>query len=317
MNALNHAMLLAVQAAKPFQGATSPNPCVGAAALDANGNLLGVAAHEQAGSRHAEAKLIEEITERGLEDSIHMILVTLEPCNHQGRTPPCTEKLLSLNHLKKVVFAVKDPNPIAQGGESRLRDAGLEIAHLPMAQATVLTQAFCHKIKTGFPFVTVKTALDAKGSMIPPIGQKTFTQPESLKFAHELRRRADVIVTGIGTVLADFPEFTVRNVPDHRLFPRTLVVMDRKSRTPKEWLTEREKHLTSIVWTKTPQELLEHLSHQNVLEVLLEAGPELTKTWLASGLWNEHVEIKNDNRSAQSDQIRVITNVHGDYTKIR
>ncbi|NDD91873.1 riboflavin biosynthesis protein RibD, partial [bacterium] len=189
-----HALQLAVEEAEFYRGATSPNPPVGAAGLDIDGNVLAVAAHQRSGSSHAERNLISDLQRRQLIEKLHTVVVTLEPCSHHGKTPPCTEALFSAS-VSRVVFAVRDPHPKASGGESVLREAGLEVICLSDFAPTHALQAarnqlgpFLKVIQSGMPWITVKRALDESGSMIPPPGKKTFTSQESLQMAHILRR---------------------------------------------------------------------------------------------------------------------------------
>jgi diaminohydroxyphosphoribosylaminopyrimidine deaminase / 5-amino-6-(5-phosphoribosylamino)uracil reductase len=293
-----NAMRLAIEEASRFVGATSPNPPVGAAALDREGAVLGVQAHQLAGTGHAEARLLRDCAERGLSGRVETVVVTLEPCNHQGRTGPCTEAILALPSVRRVVFGARDPNPkVKGGGAERLKQAGLETLSLeesshPLADACrELIRPFRHWVTTGLPWVTVKTARTAEGSMIPPPGRKTFTSPDSLKLAHELRRRADAIITGSGTILADRPELTVRLVPDHPGKRRWLVVLDRRGRVPADWLKEAEARGFRPVTGLGFEEALRFLGSEGALEALVEAGPGLSGAVLSTPLWNDHVVI--------------------------
>ena len=278
----------AIQKAQQFVGATAPNPPVGAVAVDRHGRILSVQAHERAGTGHAEAKVIADLRERGLLAEVDTLFITLEPCNHHGRTPPCTEAILA-SAIRKVVYGVKDPNPrVAGQGALRLQAAGIDVSECADPElrkaCEELIRPFAHWATTGLPWVVVKTALTADSSMIPPPGQKTFTSPESLRLAHELRRRADAILTGSGTVLADRPEFTVRLVPDHPLVAsglkkRRLVVMDRRGRTPAEWIRQAESRGFEVLIRTDLQDTLKELGKMGVLEVLVEAGPELSSAY--------------------------------------
>lgn len=315
---LRSALEAAIASARRFVGATAPNPPVGAAALDPHGEILSVQAHERAGTAHAEAKVLADLRERGLLDRLDTLVVTLEPCNHQGRVGPCTEAILkarSLAHqaggagLRSVVFGTIDPNPrVAGQGAERLRQAGIQVREWdPAGECRELIRSFEHWITTGLPWVVVKTARTREGSMIPPAGQKTFTSPQSLRLAHELRRRADAIVTGSGTILADRPEFTVRHVPDHDfivkgLKKRKLVVLDRRGRTPPDWIRAAEARGFEVLIRTNYEEALIELGKLGVLEALIEAGPELSAFVLQSPLWpgqsplwNEHVLITQGN----------------------
>ena len=300
-DALKIALEAALQEASRFVGATSPNPPVGAAGVNAAGLILSVKAHERAGTAHAEARVIADLGERGILDQLHTLVVTLEPCNHLGRTPPCTEAILK-SPTRRVVFGVPDPNPrVAGGGEKRLIAAGIEVVKLNDPACAELLAPFSKWVRTGIPFVTVKRAISsgsiakrASGSMIPPAGQKTFTSPDSLRFAHELRRRADAILTGSGTWLADSPLFTVRHVPDHPGKTRWLVVLDRRKRIPEESLKIAENRGFRIHQAASFEEALHRLGQLGVLEVLIEAGPLLSDSVLQSGFWDRDVVITHE-----------------------
>ncbi|MGZ3650575.1 MAG: bifunctional diaminohydroxyphosphoribosylaminopyrimidine deaminase/5-amino-6-(5-phosphoribosylamino)uracil reductase RibD [Bdellovibrionota bacterium] len=297
------AMKMAINAAEQFVGATAPNPPVGAIALDRNGKVLLGAGHSAAGGPHAEAKVLELAQRLGKLKDIETLVVTLEPCNHQGKTPACTEAILKHKNIRRVVFGCKDPNrAVKGGGEERLRAGGLEvISGVLEEECFFLIRAFAKYIRTGRPYVTLKGAFTPEGSMIPPPGQKTFTGKESLLFAHELRKRSDAIWVGSGTVLADNPELTVRWVPDHQGKKRFLVLSDRRKRVEKEWLSKAEKNGFSPHFAPTLEEGLDFLGKKGVLEVLVEAGPALRQAWLDSGLWDESVVIKQGSNGADDE----------------
>lgn len=293
------AMRQAWEAANAFRGATAPNPPVGAAALDAQGNLLGTAAHERAGTAHAEAKLLAQLEATGQVGKIHVLLITLEPCNHQGRTPPCTEAILR-HRIPSVVYGTPDPNPrVAGGGAKRLQDAGIATTLIPQNSeegrlCQMLIAPFAKWSRTAIPWVTVKTAYQSdSGSMIPPQGQKTFTSPESLLLAHQLRKRADALLTGSGTVLADRPQFTVRHTADHPDKRRAIAVLDRRGRVPTSWYeAAATRGFDPLLPSPTSfKDALQRLGALGCLEVLVEAGPRLTQSILDSGLWDEQVSI--------------------------
>jgi diaminohydroxyphosphoribosylaminopyrimidine deaminase/5-amino-6-(5-phosphoribosylamino)uracil reductase len=294
-NYLEAALEIAIRKAEEYHGATAPNPPVGAVCLSAAGEILALSAHEKAGTPHAEAKAIAECIERGMANKVHTLVITLEPCNHFGRTPPCTEAIIRLaaeGNLKRVAFGVSDPNPkVAGRGADRLKSVGLEVIDMANAKAKELIAPFRHSITSGTPWVTLKRAFDAQGSMIPPLGAKTFSSPEALKFAHELRKQADAILTGSGTVLADLPEFTVRHVKDHPQKIRWLVVLDKRSRVPTSWISEREANGFNCHISNTPEEALRFLGEQGVMEVLVEAGPKVSEYFLSNNLWNKDVKI--------------------------
>jgi diaminohydroxyphosphoribosylaminopyrimidine deaminase/5-amino-6-(5-phosphoribosylamino)uracil reductase len=298
---------------------------VGAAALDRAGQLLAIAAHERAGQAHAEARVIAELRSKGLLERADTLVVTLEPCNHTGRTPPCTEAILA-SPIRKLVIGSRDPNPhVAGGGAARLGSAGVEASFLsdddPLKrQCDLLIAPFRKHVTTGLPYLTIKTAHHAgqdpagmphaRGSMIPPAGQKTFTRPSSLKLAHELRRRADAILTGSGTILTDSPEFTVRHVGDHPGKTRELVILDRRRRVPESYLAgARSRGFTPWI-AQDLEEALRALGSRGALEVLLEAGPTLSCAALETGFWDEHVVITSPEGQREEDQIEHVYRDH-------
>jgi diaminohydroxyphosphoribosylaminopyrimidine deaminase/5-amino-6-(5-phosphoribosylamino)uracil reductase len=301
---IEQAMKKAVAAAREQVGATSPNPPVGAAALDSKGGILSVQAHRKAGQPHAEALVLADLAQRGLTEALHTMVVTLEPCNHQGRTPPCTGALLKVKSLKQVVFAVKDPNPkVAGGGAEALRAKGLKVLERPAPEALELVEPFSHWAKTGKPYVVVKQALTRDGSMIPPSGQKVFTSDASLLLAHRLRRESDAIITGSGTILADDPLFTVRKLPDHEGKRRLLAVLDRRGRVPESWLDGARARGLEPFRAGSIAEALSELGSRGCLQALVEAGPGLTQAILDGCLWNRHV-IVQQGRPGASDEVR-------------
>lgn len=289
-------MRMAINAAEQFLGATAPNPPVGAIALDKNGEVLLGAGHQGAGFPHAEAKVLDLAAKLGKIKEIYTLVITLEPCNHQGRTPACTEGILKHKNIRRVVFGCKDPNPkVKGGGAARLKDAGIEVIEGVLEQeCKFLARGFFQLSQHKKPWVILKQAIDEKGSMLPPPGQKTFTSSASLFYAHELRKKSDAIWTGSGTILADDPEFTVRLLPDHPGKKRHLLISDRRRRVPEAWLKKATANGFLPFFPSTFEEGLNYLGEKGALQVLVEAGPELHNAWQMSGLWNESVVIKKD-----------------------
>lgn len=283
---------LALEAADAYRGATSPNPPVGAVGLDREGRVLAVSAHQRAGAPHAEIGVIEACRTQGTLGQLHTLVVTLEPCNHTGRTGPCTDAILA-TPVREVVFGCADPNPrVAGGGATRLQASGLRVKNLEDPRARSLIAPWAKHTRTGLPWVTVKVALNSQGSMIPEPGSRTFTSPDSLRLAHQLRKRADAILTGSGTVLADRPALTVRHVADPRPFPRWLALVDRRGRIPREWLQEAEGRGFRVLTGLELGPTLKRLGELGVQEVLVEAGPVLTEALRTEGLWDEEVRIE-------------------------
>jgi diaminohydroxyphosphoribosylaminopyrimidine deaminase/5-amino-6-(5-phosphoribosylamino)uracil reductase len=220
--------------------------------------------------------------------------------------------------FKKVIFVCGDQNPQVSGqGEKKLRNAGIEVLCLEtessasppgsiiVTRAKKLIRTFEYWTRTRRPWVTIKTALNLEGTMIPPKGGKTFTSPDSLRFAHELRKRADAILTGSGTVLADQPLFTIRHVEDHPGKKRWLALMDRRSRVPESYLEQAKARGFQIHVAQDYHSCLDFLGSQGCLEVLVEAGPTLSEFILSSGVWNEHVLIKQE--AGEADRVEIVT----------
>ncbi len=292
---LTNAMRRAAAEARKWIGATSPNPPVGAVALAADGSILAAAAHQRAGGPHAEAALLALCREQNLLPKIAMVCVTLEPCNHHGRTPPCTEALINAG-IKQVAIGARDPNPkVVGGGLARLQQAGIEVlCGINEAECQQLMHAFLYQAQTGKPWITIKRAFDRNGSMVPAAGQKTFTSEKSLLLAHRLRKKADAIITGSGTILADNPLFNVRHVPDYPDKRRWLAILDRRGRVPESYLAEaRQRGLDPFIYHDIEQAIAD-LTARGAQDILVEAGPALSAAILDSGLWNMSVTIRQD-----------------------
>ncbi len=292
----------AIAEAVGFVGATAPNPPVGCAILDADGRLLTVAAHQRAGTAHAEPRALSQLRDGGQLGRAATLLVTLEPCNHHGRTGPCTEAILA-SPVREVWIGSADPNPrVAGHGAERLRAAGLRVRALdrlpdPAAATLALDCAalitpFRRWVETGRPWITVKQALDAAGGMIPPAGATTFTQASSLLLAHRLRRATDAIVTGTGTVLADRPALTVRHLPDHAgRAPRLLAIVGRPERVPADYLVAAAARGLDVRLLAELDRLPALLGEAGVLWAMVEAGPGLLRAIREGGLWDDWLTI--------------------------
>ncbi|MBO7350030.1 MAG: bifunctional diaminohydroxyphosphoribosylaminopyrimidine deaminase/5-amino-6-(5-phosphoribosylamino)uracil reductase RibD [Acetobacter sp.] len=298
--AIEQAFRHAVSEAYCFVGQTAPNPAVGCALLDHQGRLLVVAAHHRAGEFHAERLAVERARALGLVEKIHTVVVTLEPCNHTGRTPPCTEILLT-TPMQVLWIGCQDPNPFVKGkGAARLEAAGCAVYWLEQSRNGDEVLSLCQALIAPFvwrmlhrrPWITVKQALNRRGDMRPPAGQKTFTSRESLCFAHRLRRVTDGIITATGTVRTDKPDLTVRYVSDHVARKRTLVVCGQEKNIPAEWLCiMRERFVVSLC--TDCHSLPQLLSQMSTLWMLVEAGPTLLKVLHDVGLWDDWLTISH------------------------
>ncbi len=300
----------ALDAASEFSGATAPNPPVGCVLLDVQGEILAIAAHQKAGQKHAEAAAIESCRQQGTTARIHTVIVTLEPCNHTGRTPPCVDAILN-TPAREIWIGAADPNPTVRGrGAQELAAKGLKVRFIEDLNAPHLAAAakrliapFAKHRETALPWVTIKQAINHAGSMIPDAGRKTFTSQKSLILAHELRKRADAILTGSGTILADSPEFTVRHVTDFTEKTRHLVVLDRRGRVPDTYVSTARKAGFNVHIATDLHEALIGLGQAGVLEVLVEAGPILTAAMLNTEFWDEHITITQGKTPDDADEI--------------
>jgi len=213
-------------------GRVSPNPAVGAVVVG-DGQVLGRGFHTWAGVKHAEAIALEQAGERAKGATLY---INLEPCSHQGRTPPCADAVIAAG-IKKVVAAMEAPTPRVKGrGFARLRAAGVEVEIDPeyTARAIVLNEAFVHFMRTGLPLVTLKAAVTLDGKIAAPEDNQGWITSEAAR-AHVqiLRHRSDAILTGIGTVLADDCLLTDRT-GEERSRPLLRVVLDSQLRLPSE-----------------------------------------------------------------------------------
>lgn len=305
----------ALAAAEAYAGATAPNPPVACAALDVSGEILACEAHRAAGSAHAEAAAIDACWTKGVLDRVHTLVVTLEPCNHQGRTAPCAHAILQ-TPARAIWIGADDPNPrVAGGGAVRLRGAGLEVARWrdldhagaePLAEAAErLIGPFRTWCAHGRPWLTLKQALTRDGGMVAPGGRGTFTAQDSLVLAHRLRRRADAIITGSGCVLADDPAFTVRHVPDHPNKVRALAILDRRRRVPSAYVDQARARGFDVLVRDDVDALLAELAERGAHEALVEAGPTLHQAFLDKGLWDERVVIRQAAGAAAPDQVEI------------
>jgi len=199
---------VALRLARRGFGATSPNPMVGAVVVR-NSEVVGTGYHEYAGGPHAEVNAINDAGELAGGATIY---VTLEPCNHTGRTPPCTKKILE-SGIVRVVVAMQDPNPdVTGGGIEFLRENGIQVdVGIEEKQAARLNEVFIKYVQTKKPFVILKSAATLDGRIATRTGDsKWVTGPSARNFSHTVRHAVDGIMVGIGTVKQDDPSLTTR-----------------------------------------------------------------------------------------------------------
>ncbi len=221
-------MRRALRLARRGWGQTAPNPMVGAVVVR-DGVVVGEGWHRRWGGPHAEVEAL-----RAAGDAAHgaTVYVTLEPCNHHGKTPPCSEALIAAG-VRRVVAGAADPNPVAVGGAARLRAAGIDVVvGVEERAARELDAPFFHALLSDRPWVTLKLALSLDGALADHTREPGWlTNPRSRRAVHRLRAGADAVAVGVGTALADDPALTVRGVPAPRV-PPTRVVFDREARLP-------------------------------------------------------------------------------------
>lgn len=207
-------------------GFPAPNPRVGALVVS-NGEIVGRGHHEMAGMPHGEAVALQDAGERAQGGDLY---VTLEPCDHHGRTPPCTEAILAAG-IRRVVFANSDPNPQASGGAERLRAAGVEVVDGVLAEeAAEVNRVFEGRWRLSRPYVVVKAAITLDGLIADSVGESRWiTGEEARGRAHELRAELGCVLVGAETALRDNPSLTCRDV-DGRVDLR--VVLDPHRRLP-------------------------------------------------------------------------------------
>lgn len=276
-------MRLAVEQAEQVKGTTYPNPPVGAVILDRDGQIAGVGATQPTGGPHAEVVALRAAGERAAGGTA---FVTLEPCNHHGRTPPCVDALLAAG-VSAVNYAVSDPNPAAAGGAHRLAEAGVmvdsgllidEVEQGPLRE-------WLHKQRTGLPYVTWKFATSVDGRSAAADGSSQWITSEAARAdVHRKRASADAIVVGTGTVFADDPTLTARTADGTLTSHQPLrVVVGMREVSPDAKVLNDDSH-TMLIRTHDPHEVLRSLGDRT--DVLLEGGPTLAGAFLRAGAVN-------------------------------
>lgn len=287
------AMRLAVELAARGNGTTWPNPNVGAVVLDPTGRTVGRGWHERAGDPHAEVNALRDAGERARGGTL---VVTLEPCNHTGRTGPCSEAILAAG-LRRVVYAVADPTSTAGGGADRLRGAGVDVeGDVLVGPASAVNERWLTSAQLGRPLVVWKVAATLDGRVAAADGtSRWISSPESRADTHRLRAECDTIIAGVGTVLADDPHLTVRGADGRPTGVQPLrVVVDSNGRTP---AGARVRDDAADTWVATAAELgrdadghvdlhalLAGLHARDRRLALLEGGPTLAGAFLRAGL---------------------------------
>ena len=275
------AMRRAIDSAWRVKGSTYPNPPVGAVILAADGQVVGSGATQPTGGDHAEVMALREAGARAAGGTA---VVTLEPCSHHGRTPPCVDALIAAG-IAAVVYAVADPNPAAAGGGQRLQEAGIAV-NSGVGAAEVAAgplREWLHRQRTGRPHVTWKFAASIDGRSAAADGSSQWITGDAARAdLHRRRAAADAIVVGTGTVFADDPTLTAR-LPDGDLAatqPLRVVVGERQ--IPPESNVCNDDAPTLMLHTRDPLEVIRTLADRT--DVLLEGGPTLAGAFLQAGV---------------------------------
>lgn len=308
-------MRRAIELAELGRGTTSPNPMVGALIIK-DGRVIAEGYHKKAGEAHAEINALNSATEDAAGATM---VVSLEPCNHFGRTPPCSEAIINAG-IKKVVVGMIDPNPrCAGGGIKRLLDAGVEVEHGFLADEVARqNEVFIKYITTGRPFVLVKAAISLDGKIAQTPGKTTaITGPDARRRVHEMRSEYDAIMVGIGTALTDDPLLTTRLDRADSKNP-TRIVIDSDSKLPIEsQIVQTAKDVKTILATsKMPplprkealeargvelvkidswdgsvdlEALLEELGSRQISSVMVEGGGKLIASFVNAGMVDKYM----------------------------
>ena len=258
----------ALELAAAHAGRGYPNPTVGAVVVGAGGGVVGEGVSEAAGGPHAEVVALDAAGEAARGGTV---FVTMEPCAHHGRTPPCVDRIVAAG-VARVVAGCADPNPRAEGGAQRLRAAGVDVELLDLPEARRQNEAWRTWVALGRPYVILKLASTVDGRVAVP-GRRWVTGGESRRRVHELRAAVDAVAVGMGTVREDAPRLDAREVPVVRQ-PRRLAF----GRGPLPEGSELELRTGPLA------EELAALAAEGVQSLLLEGGPTLATAFLADGV---------------------------------
>jgi diaminohydroxyphosphoribosylaminopyrimidine deaminase / 5-amino-6-(5-phosphoribosylamino)uracil reductase len=258
----------ALELAAAHAGRGYPNPTVGAVVVGAGGGVVGEGISEAAGGPHAEVVALDAAGEAARGGTV---FVTMEPCAHHGRTPPCVDRIVAAG-VARVVAGCADPNPQAEGGAQRLRAAGVDVELLDLPEARRQNEAWRTWVALGRPYVILKLASTVDGRVAVP-GRRWVTGGESRRRVHELRAAVDAVAVGMGTVREDAPRLDAREVPVVRQ-PRRLAF----GRGPLPEGSELELRTGPLA------EELAALAAEGVQSLLLEGGPTLATAFLADGV---------------------------------
>ena len=297
-------MELAIKLAEKGKGTTSPNPMVGCIIVK-RGRIVGKGFHKKAGTEHAEVLAIQDAGKKAMNSTMY---VTLEPCSHWGRTPPCTEKIVE-SGVREVIIGMKDPNSLVHGYmELKARGLKTKIGILE-EDAEKLNEPYVKWIKTKKPFVLIKVAMSADGRIATKTGDsKYITSKEARTLVHQVRTEVDAVMVGVNTVIRDDPELTPRLykgkdplkiVVDSNLkIPKNCNLMKDPSRLVVATTTKASKSDVQrlqdkgirVIITKPDKgmvdlkELIKELGKSEIINVMIEGGSELNSSAINAGL---------------------------------
>lgn len=290
-------MARALELARPYR--THPNPRVGAVVLDKDGNVVGEGAHLGPGQPHAEVSALERAGDAARDGTVY---VTLEPCNHQGRTPPCVDALLAAGVAVVVVAATDPDDQVSGGGIARLRSAGVVVIEGVMAkEGRQLDPAYFRHRETGMPLVTMKYAMTLDGSVAAADATSQWiTSPSAREDAHHLRSEMDAVIVGAGTLRLDDPELDVRLEGFQGAPPRPVVIAGTGQLPAAARIWARDPIVVATDdldlpsgtlikvlgggGTPDPKAVCVALADLGLLALLLEGGPTVAGAWWRSGV---------------------------------
>lgn len=303
-------MKRALTLARKGIGRTSPNPAVGCVIVK-DGIIIGEGWHRKAGGPHAEILALEMAGEAARESDVY---VTLEPCCHSGKTPPCSQALIAAG-VKRVVAAMADPNPKVNGGGFRALETAGIITNCGVmeCEARDINRAFLKHVTTGLPYVTYKCAMTLDGKIATFTGESRWISGEaSRRMVHRLRSRCDGIMVGVDTIIADDPQLTVRHVKGKNPWriivdstlrtPESVKVLSRSlaqktiiatvEQNPRVHLRYLQTGVTIMVCKEMNgkvdlEDMLKQLGQRNIQSILLEGGSRLAGEALSQGLIDE------------------------------
>jgi len=294
MDKYNNYMRMCIKLAKKGLGKTSPNPLVGCVVLDKNDKIIAKGFHKEYGKNHAERDALLKL--KNGEEIDGTLIVNLEPCNHQGKTPPCTDLIIS-RKIKRVVVGSKDTNPLASGGIKKLKEAGIEvIVGVLKKECDKLNEIFFTNITKKRTYIALKTATTIDGKIATKTGDsKWITSENARNFAKKLRKNYDAILTSSSTVLADNPrmEHNLKIILDRKLKcnldahifknGKIIIFNEKINMVPLE--------NPNIEYVKTPVNsnkldidfILDELYKRRIMSIFVEAGGNLLGSFIKTG----------------------------------